>query len=119
MTSSSYTYYHRGAATQAGMLSQTLIAFLSDNGGPSMPATCNGGLRGGKGTSFEGGVRSPAFVHWPACLGRVQVCCTACRCPLRPLHLLRLLLPFVPHLHHGSCPTLHRLHRLHPLHSSV
>ena len=54
------------------MLENALIAFMSDNGGPSMPIICNGGLRGGKGTPFEGGVRSPAFVYWPACLGRVQ-----------------------------------------------
>ena len=54
------------------MLRNALIAFTSDNGGPSMPIICNGGLRGGKGTPFEGGVRSPAFVYWPACLGRVQ-----------------------------------------------
>ena len=54
------------------MLGNALIAFMSDNGGPSMPIICNGGLRGGKGTPFEGGVRSPAFIYWPACLGRVQ-----------------------------------------------
>ena len=54
------------------MLGGTLIAFMSDNGGPSMPVICNGGLRGGKGTPFEGGVRSAAFIHWPACLGHVQ-----------------------------------------------
>jgi len=58
------------ALRRAGMLSNTLTAFVSDNGGPSMPSICNGGLRGGKGTSFEGGVRVPAFVHWPRCLGR-------------------------------------------------
>ena len=52
-----------------GMLSSTLIIFASDNGGPIIPAACNGGLRGGKGSPFEGGVRAPAFVYWPACLG--------------------------------------------------
>ena len=54
------------------MFASALIAFMSDNGGPSMPVICNGGLRGGKGTPFEGGVRAPAFVYWPACLGRGQ-----------------------------------------------
>ena len=51
------------------MLPSSLVLFLSDNGGPVMPSVCNGGLRGGKGTAFDGGVRVPAFVHWPACLG--------------------------------------------------
>ena len=58
-----------GALRRAGMLPEALVLFLSDNGGPVMPSVCNGGLRGGKGTSFDGGVRVPAFVHWPACLG--------------------------------------------------
>ena len=61
MTSSSYTYYHRGAATQAGMLSQTLIAFLSDNGGPTNgnegTSSNNYPMRGGKNTLWEGGTR--------------------------------------------------------------
>ena len=61
-----------GALRRYHMLPSSLVLFLSDNGGPVMPSVCNGGLRGGKGTPFEGGVRSPAFVYWPACLGRVQ-----------------------------------------------
>ena len=52
------------------MLPRALVLFLADNGGPMIPPACNGGLRGGKGTPFEGGVRAPAFVHWPSCLGR-------------------------------------------------
>ena len=54
------------------MLPRALVLFLADNGGPMIPPVCNGGLRGGKGTPFEGGVRAPAFVHWPSCLGRQQ-----------------------------------------------
>ena len=51
------------------MEADTLLTFLSDNGGPLIPAACNGVLRGGKGTPYEGGVRVPAFFRWPACLG--------------------------------------------------
>ena len=58
-----------GALREARMLRRALLTFMSDNGGPMIPPACNGGLRGGKGTPYEGGVRAPAFVHWPACLG--------------------------------------------------
>lgn len=54
------------------MLPRALVLFLADNGGPMIPPVCNGGLRGGKGTPFEGGVRAPAFVRWPSCLGHQQ-----------------------------------------------
>lgn len=51
-----------------GLLSSTLIWFSSDNG-PSLTrherGGCAGMLRCGKGTTWEGGVRVPTFVHWP------------------------------------------------------
>lgn len=57
------------ALDQHGLLSSTLIWFLSDNG-PSLRrherGGCAGPLRCGKGTTWEGGVRVPMFVHWPA-----------------------------------------------------
>ena len=31
-----------------------------------LPPSCNGKLRGGKGTIYEGGVRVPFFMHWPS-----------------------------------------------------
>jgi arylsulfatase/arylsulfatase A len=42
---------------------ETLAIFLTDNG----PATIgwNSGLRGRKSDVFDGGIRSPAFFHWP------------------------------------------------------
>lgn len=55
------------AALQAkGIRDNTLILFSSDNGGPN-PASLstNGGLRAGKGTIYEGGVRVCAFANWP------------------------------------------------------
>jgi arylsulfatase A-like enzyme len=44
----------------------TLIIFLSDNGGATYTYTTdNGPLRGGKITDFEGGTRVPFFMSWP------------------------------------------------------
>ncbi|MEM6748862.1 MAG: arylsulfatase [Planctomycetota bacterium] len=55
------------ALEDAGMAEDTLIVFCSDNGGPFVgEATDNGPLRGGKGQTYEGGVRVPAFAVWPA-----------------------------------------------------
>jgi arylsulfatase B len=44
----------------------TIVFFLSDNGGQINLGGYNGDLRGGKLTEWEGGVRVPAIVKWPA-----------------------------------------------------
>lgn len=65
------------ALKATGQLERTLIIFTSDNGGlhlqPSesalakhAPPTDNGILRAGKGTLYEGGIRVPLIVHYPA-----------------------------------------------------
>lgn len=48
------------------LASNTLVIFLSDNGGT--PRASNKPLRGNKGSVFEGGMRVPALAWWP---GRV------------------------------------------------
>ncbi|MGE4488897.1 MAG: sulfatase-like hydrolase/transferase [Kiritimatiellales bacterium] len=55
----------------------TLIVFLSDNGGPcSQNGSSNGSLRDGKGCVAEGGVHVPFIFNWPSRLpqgGKVDV----------------------------------------------
>ena len=57
-----------------GIDDNTMIVFLSDNGGPEkVNASDNGALRAGKGSVFEGGIRVPFAMRWPAMItgGRV------------------------------------------------
>jgi arylsulfatase A-like enzyme len=50
---------------EMGQEENTLIFFLSDNGGPTMQTTSNNGpLRGFKSTTSEGGVRVPFCAQW-------------------------------------------------------
>ena len=48
---------------ELGAAKNTLIVFASDNGGTASARPC--GLRGIKGTTFEGGIRVPCVARWP------------------------------------------------------
>ncbi|CAL1516810.1 sulfatase-like hydrolase/transferase [Chitinophaga sp. MM2321] len=52
------------ALKERGLYENTLIVFLSDNGGELSVEANNGALRGGKGSMYEGGIRVPAFLVW-------------------------------------------------------
>jgi arylsulfatase B len=63
------------AIDDKGFRENTLVLFLSDNGGQiERGASDNSPLRGSKNSLWEGGVRVPAAVRWPATLeGRRKI----------------------------------------------
>ncbi len=60
-----------------GLANQTLVIFTSDNG-PWLNfgdhGGSAGGLREGKGTSFEGGQRVPCMMRWPGVIPAGEIC---------------------------------------------
>ncbi len=52
-----------GALRDLGIAENTLVIFTSDNGGAT--GCVNAPLRGGKGTTWEGGMREPTLAWWP------------------------------------------------------
>lgn len=57
----------RRTLRELGLADNTLLVFCSDNGGlPGITPETVGGLRGNKGSVFEGGLRVPGIIEWPA-----------------------------------------------------
>lgn len=80
--------------------SKTLVLFTSDNG-PWLSQGKNGGvagpLRGGKGSTWEGGVREPTIARWPSKIAAG----TACDAPMSEMDVL----PTLVGLAGGKVPT--------------
>ncbi len=87
------------ALKKNGLEENTLVVFTSDNG-PWLSygnhGGSSGGLREGKGTTFEGGVRVPCLARWP---GHIKAG-VVCREPAMTLDLL----PTLAHLTGASLP---------------
>jgi arylsulfatase A-like enzyme len=57
----------RKSLREMGIAENTLLVFCSDNGGlPGIIPETVGGLRGNKGSVYEGGLRVPGIIEWPA-----------------------------------------------------
>ena len=52
---------------ERGLETNTLVVFMTDNG-HSVPDLYNAGMRGAKGSVYQGGVRVPSFWRWPGML---------------------------------------------------
>lgn len=66
-----------GKLEQLGLANDTVVFFMSDNGGLSTSEghpTSNLPLRAGKGWLYEGGVRVPMIVRWPGVTRPGSVC---------------------------------------------
>lgn len=63
----------------------TLLVFCSDNGGlPGIRPETVGGLRGNKGSVYEGGLRVPGIIEWPAVIQPRVTSFPACTMDLFP-----------------------------------
>ncbi|WP_343563352.1 sulfatase-like hydrolase/transferase [Sphingobacterium sp.] len=56
-----------------GLYENTLIIFMNDNGAATNNGADNGQLRGLKGSKWEGGIRVPMIMQWPAQLPKGKV----------------------------------------------
>jgi arylsulfatase B len=56
----------RKLLVELGVAENTLFIFTTDNGTATGERVFNAGMRGKKGSEYEGGHRVPFFAHWPA-----------------------------------------------------
>ena len=64
----------RKGLREMGVAQNTLVWFMSDNGGlPRLDPPTTGGLRSFKGSMYEGGLRVPAIIEWPNGISKVRI----------------------------------------------
>ena len=64
----------RKSLREMGVAQNTLVWFMSDNGGlPRLDPPTTGGLRSYKGSMYEGGLRVPAIIEWPNGISKVRI----------------------------------------------
>lgn len=70
---------------ELNLADNTLLVFCSDNGGlPKIEPETVGGLRGNKGSVYEGGLRVPGIIEWPAMIRHRVTEFPACTMDLFP-----------------------------------
>ncbi len=84
------------ALQQSGKRDNTLVVFASDNGGYE-PVTSSQPYRGAKSTLYEGGIRTPLVLSWPAAIPKDTTNAT-------PVQLSDLFNAFKSLLHHCPAP---------------
>ena len=67
----------RGELRTLGIADETILWFCSDNGGARGP-TSTGGLRGGKGSIWEGGIRVPGIIDYPRKIPKPRTTAVPC-----------------------------------------
>jgi arylsulfatase A-like enzyme len=60
----------RNTLRSEGLADNTIVIFMTDNGGTGGVKLFNAGMRGHKGQVYDGGHRVPLFIHWPT--GRIN-----------------------------------------------
>ena len=78
------------ALKKDGLEKNTIVVFLSDNGGAPEAASCNAPFRGAKRQHFEGGVHVPFIIRYPA--DRRLAPGSVCKQPVSTVDLLPALL---------------------------
>ena len=78
------------ALKKDGLEKDTIVVFLSDNGGAPEASSCNAPFRGAKRQHFEGGVRVPFIIRYPA--DKRLIPGSVCKQPVSTVDLLPALL---------------------------
>ena len=88
----------RRGLRKLGIERETLVWFTSDNGGLEVDPDSVAGLRGHKGSLYEGGIRVPALIEWPGTIKPARTSFAASTMDIMPTIVDLLELPESSHL---------------------